>query len=389
MSKSFPLVPIGEVAYSVERPEAPLPGTVYRQVGVHLWGEGAYERESIDGGETKYSTLYCVESGDIIVNKIWARNGSVAVVNGGLAGCFCSAEFPIYAPDRNRIEPRWFHWITKTSWFWYECDLKSRGTSGKNRIRPEKFLEIQIPLPPLKEQQRIVAKIDELASKIEESHRLCHEATQEVHALLASASKVAFKPKPHWSEARVGDFCEVPQYGYTESATTEPIGPRFLRITDIQNGRVNWDTVPYCSCPNPHSYLLKESDILFARTGATTGKSFLIRDCPEAVFASYLIRLRVRNTVTPEYLYRYFQSPSYWTQVIEEKKGTGQPNVNGKKLANIRVPIPPLAEQRRIVEYWDGLTDKLEVLSRLQVNTTTELEALLPSILDKAFKGEL
>lgn len=181
----------------------------------------------------------------------------------------------------------------------------------------------------------------------------------------------------------------MPQYGYTESATTEPVGPRFLRITDIQNGRVNWDNVPYCSCPNPQPYFLKENDILFARTGATTGKSFLIRDCPEAVFASYLIRLRVRNTVTPEYLYQYFQSPSYWTQVIEEKKGTGQPNVNGKKLANIRVPIPPLAEQRRIVEYLDGLTDKLEVLSRLQVNTTTELEALLPSILDKSFKGEL
>jgi len=389
MSKYFPMVPIGEVAYSVERPEVPLPGTVYRQVGVHLWGEGAYERESIDGGETKYSTLYCVESDDIIVNKIWARNGSVAVVNDELAGCFCSGEFPIYAPDRNRIEPRWFHWITKTSWFWYECDLKSRGTSGKNRIRPEKFLEIQIPLPPLEEQQRIVAKIEGLASKIEEAHRLCHEAKQEVHALLVSASKVAFQPEAHWSEARVGDFCEMPQYGYTESATTEPVGPRFLRITDIQNGRVNWDNVPYCTCPNPQPYFLKENDILFARTGATTGKSFLIRDCPEAVFASYLIRLRVRNTVTPEYLYRYFQSPSYWTQVIEEKKGTGQPNVNGKKLANIRVPIPPLTEQRRIVEYLDGLTDKLEVLSRLQVNTTIELEALIPSILDKAFKGEL
>jgi restriction endonuclease S subunit len=172
-----------------------------------------------------------------------------------------------------------------------------------------------------------VTKIEALATKIEEAHNLCNEATQEVHALLASTSKVAFQPKPHWSEARVGDFCEMPQYGYTEAATTEPVGPRFLRITDIQNRRVNWANVPYCSCPNPQQYFLKENDILFARTGATTGKSFLIRDCPEAVFASYLIRLRVSNTVTPEYLYQYFQSPSYWTQVIEEKKGTGQPNV--------------------------------------------------------------
>jgi len=389
MITKWSLVRIGDVADPVERSEAPVPGKAYRQIGVRLWGQGAYEREILDGVQTKYQTLFRVENGDIVVNKIWARNGSIAVVTNELAGCYGSGEFPIFSPNRNQLNPRWFHWITKASWFWRECDLKSRGTSGKNRIRPEKFLEIQIPLPSVEEQRRIVAKIDKLASKIEEGHRLCHEATQEVHALLASASKVAFKPKPHWSEARVGDFCEMPQYGYTESATTEPVGPRFLRITDIQNGRVNWDNVPYCSCPNPQIYFLKENDILFARTGATTGKSFLIRDCPEAVFASYLIRLRVRSTVTPEYLYQYFQSPSYWAQIIEEKKGTGQSNVNGKKLANIRVPIPPLAEQRRIVEYLGGLTDKLQVLSGLQAYTTTELEALLPSILEKAFKGEL
>jgi type I restriction enzyme S subunit len=389
MITKWSLVHIGDVADPVGRSEAPVPGKVYRQIGVRLWGQGAYEREILDGVQTKYQTLFRVENGDIVVNKIWARNGSVAVVTNELAGCYASGEFPIFSSNRNQLNPRWFHWITKASWFWRECDLKSRGTSGKNRIRPEKFLEIQIPLPSVEEQRRIVAKIDELARKIEEAHRFRHEATHEVQALLESASKVAFKPKSHWSEARVGDFCEMPQYGYTESATTEPVGPRFLRITDIQNGRVNWDNVPYCSCPNPQPYFLKENDILFARTGATTGKSFLIRDCPEAVFASYLIRLRVRSTVTPEYLYQYFQSPSYWTQVIEEKKGTGQPNVNGKKLANIQVPIPPLEEQRRIVEYLGGLTDKLEVLSGLQVNTTIELEALLSSILDKAFKGEL
>jgi len=389
MITKWSLVRIGDVADPVERSEAPVPGKAYRQIGVRLWGQGAYEREILDGVQTKYQTLFRVENGDIIVNKIWARNGSVAVVTNELAGCYGSGEFPIFSPNRNQLNPRWFHWITKATWFWRECDLKSRGTSGKNRIRPEKFLEIQIPLPSVEEQRRVVAKMDELARKIEEAHRLRHEATHEVQSLLESASKVAFKPKSHWLEARVGDFCEMPQYGYTESATTEPVGPRFLRITDIQNGRVNWDNVPYCSCPNPQPYFLKENDILFARTGATTGKSFLIRDCPEAVFASYLIRLRVRSTVTPEYLYRYFQSPSYWTQVIEEKKGTGQPNVNGKKLANIRVPIPPLEEQRRIVEYLGGLTDKLDVLSGLQVNTTTELGALLPSILDKAFKGEL
>jgi type I restriction enzyme S subunit len=162
-------VPVGEAADLIERPEVPIPGVSYRQIGVRLWGEGAYERESVDGGSTKYKTLNRVEAGDIIVNKIWARNGSVSVVLDGLEDCYCSGEFPLFRPRPERLDPRWFYWITKTGWFWQSCDVQSRGTSGKNRIRPEKFAQIEIPLPPLAEQRRIVAKIERLAAKIDEA----------------------------------------------------------------------------------------------------------------------------------------------------------------------------------------------------------------------------
>ena len=387
MNKPWSMVKLGEVINHRKEFVRIDDFKTYKRCRVQLHAKGIVIRDHITGSELKTKEQQICRSGDFLVAEIDAKVGGYGIVPDELDGAIVSSHYFLFEADPNRLDCNFLGYFIKTPDFFDQ--VSARGTTNYAAIRPSHVLEYQIPLPPLEEQRRIVAKIDELASKIKEGHRLCHKATQEVHALLASASKVAFKPKPHWLEARVGDFCEMPQYGYTESATTEPVGPRFLRITDIQNGRVNWDNVPYCSCPNPQPYFLKENDILFARTGATTGKSFLIRDCPEAVFASYLIRLRVRNTVTPEYLYQYFQSPSYWAQVIEEKKGTGQPNVNGKKLANIRVPIPPLVEQRRIVEYLDGLTDKLEVLSRLQVNTTTELEALIPSILDKAFKGEL
>lgn len=242
---------------------------------------------------------------------------------------------------------------------------------------------------PLSGVRRIVGRIEELTGKIEEARYLRRGAVEEAEKMLASAIEAVFKPQPGWTEARVKDFCDAPQYGFTASATTQEIGPRFLRITDIQHGRVNWDNVPFCHCPNPEPYLLQSNDLVFARTGATTGKSFVIRDCPTAVFASYLIRLRVRRLLSVEYLYRYFQTPSYWSQIIDEKKGTGQPNVNGKKLANIRVPIAPPDEQRRIVDYLDDLQAKVDDLRRLQAETATELDALQPSILDKAFRGEL
>ena len=141
-------VTIGNAAERIERPEIPMPGVTYRQIGVRLWGEGSYERESLDGGQTNYKTLNRVEAGDIIINKIWARNGSVSVVSDSLAGCYCSGEFPLFHPKPDLLDPRWFYWITKTRWFWHLCDVQSRGTSGKNRIRPEKFLAIPIPLPP-------------------------------------------------------------------------------------------------------------------------------------------------------------------------------------------------------------------------------------------------
>ncbi|MDW8310835.1 MAG: hypothetical protein RMK20_15800, partial [Verrucomicrobiales bacterium] len=97
----WPKVRLGEVLTPVERGEIPVPGKTYRQIGVRLWGEGAYEREPIDGGATKYAQLFRAEAGDVVVNKIWARNGSVAIVPELLAGCYGSGEFPMFAPNRD------------------------------------------------------------------------------------------------------------------------------------------------------------------------------------------------------------------------------------------------------------------------------------------------
>jgi type I restriction enzyme S subunit len=109
----WPTVRLGDVLRRTNRGEVPLPGTTYRQIGVKLWGEGAYERETMDGSQTKYEQLFRAEAGDIIVNKIWARNGSVAVVPESLAGCFGSGEFPMFAPQSDSwtlTRPLSTHW---------------------------------------------------------------------------------------------------------------------------------------------------------------------------------------------------------------------------------------------------------------------------------------
>ena len=165
-----------------------------------------------------------------------------------------------------------------------------------------------------------------------------------------------------WEVVRVMDVCEKPEYGYTESATDELEGPKFLRISDIQDGRVNWERVPYCRCPDSlkEKYVLMPGDILFARTGATTGKSFIIKRCPEAVFASYLIRVITKDRINSDFLYLVFNSFIYWRQITEQIGGSAQGGVNASSLSNIKIPLPPLAEQKKIAEILSSIDEEIE-----------------------------
>ena len=113
MSK-WPDIPLAQIATPVSRPVAVLPGESYRTIGVKLWGEGAYERETIDGSRTAAKTLSVVRQGDLIINKIWVRHGSTAIAGADVDGCSASGEFPTFDLNRERVLPEWLHWQTKT-----------------------------------------------------------------------------------------------------------------------------------------------------------------------------------------------------------------------------------------------------------------------------------
>lgn len=193
-----------------------------------------------------------------------------------------------------------------------------------------------------------------------------------------------------WVHAPLASLSRTIDYGFTASAEAANVGPKLLRITDLQDQRVDWATVPHCRCPDPEGNLLQPGDIVVARTGATTGKSFLVLDVPEpAVFASYLIRIRTGEAIEPRYLATFMQSPDYWAQITTVSKGTAQPGANATVLGGLDVPIAPLAEQRRIVARLEDLLarsrrakDALDAIPPL-------LERLRQSILAAAFRGDL
>ena len=179
-----------------------------------------------------------------------------------------------------------------------------------------------------------------------------------------------------WIETTLGDISTDVSYGYTESADTEKVGPRFLRITDIQNGVVDWNTVPYCPIDDSKlkKYLLEEGDIVVARTGNSTGENYIFTGEEDTVFASYLIRFKIdRSIANPFYVWYSMRSPNWWTFVNSSKTGSAQAGANAKVLGLYPLDLPSLDTQKAIAHILGSLDDKIE-LNR-QMNETLEAMA--------------
>ena len=204
-----------------------------------------------------------------------------------------------------------------------------------------------------------------------------------------------FEIPESWEWCRWGDLSFSIQYGYNASAQQNG-DIRMVRISDIQNNEVLWETVPYCKIKSEdiEGYMLKANDILFARTGGTVGKSFLVKNVPyPSIYAGYLIRTRYSNELVPQYLKFFMESSLYWEQLKKGTIATAQPNCNGKTLGNMVLPLPPLSEQHRIVAKIEELMPLVEEYDKAQkeldaLNVKLP-EALKKSILQEAIQGKL
>ena len=202
---------------------------------------------------------------------------------------------------------------------------------------------------------------------------------------------VPFEVPSSWVWTNVGDIASCISYGVSESAKTEG-KYRLLRITDIQDNAVNWETVPYTDFDESKAsdYLLNDGDILFARTGATVGKSYLVNGInTKAIYASYLIRVQTSKEVLPEYVKYFFESGFYWEQIERSSIGIGQPNVNGAILSLLMIPIPPKEEQHKIVDNLRGWLNIVDVIEECKEDLQTSIKQAKSKILDLAIHGKL
>ena len=200
-----------------------------------------------------------------------------------------------------------------------------------------------------------------------------------------------FEIPENWEWVRWGTLSTSIKYGYNTSAQKDG-KIKMVRISDIQNNQVNWDSVPFCNIPNEEitQYLLRKNDILFARTGGTVGKSYLVSEVPEnVVYAGYLIRTRYSEKLSPQYLKYFMESYLYWSQLKKGTTITAQPNCNAKTLGKMVLPLPPLAEQQRIADKVSALFAQLDAIDKAYEEYRELQQTMKAKLLELAIQGKL
>ena len=438
---------------------------------------------SVPGCEIEEKVLpkFKLERGDVLIARTGGTIGkSFLVQDVPVTAVFAS--YLIRIQGSHEIHDRYLKLFLESPAYWTQLRDGARG-AGQPNVNGQILGKITVPLPPLVEQHRIVAKVNELMAlcdRLEEA-RTAREDTRDgltkasltrlvapdidaptfrsharfavdaLPALTARADQVKqlrqtilnlavrgklvkqdpadepasellkrisaekarlvkageirnpkkipvidtnelpFDPPRGWEWTRLLEISRKIHYGYTASANRMIESVRLLRITDIQDNRVDWFSVPGCEIEEKvlPKFKLERGDVLIARTGGTIGKSFLVQDVPvTAVFASYLIRIQGSHEIHDRYLKLFLESPAYWTQLRDGARGAGQPNVNGQILGKITVPLPPLVEQHRIVAKVNelmALCDRMETgLATADVTRTRLLDSLLVDALASA-----
>ncbi len=316
--------------------------------------------------------------GDVVINAV------PMATNQGFINIIC---------DENIVFNEFLaYWIKRNKSVFVD---RAHGVTFKE-ITKSNFKPIPISLPPLPEQRAIAhalrtvqharaARQRELTLERERKaalmeHLFMHGTRNEPR----KQSEIGEMPES-WQVVKLGEHTHKPEYGYTTSATQEIVGPKFLRITDIQDGGVNWENVPYCKCDEESrkDYLLEPGDIVVARIGATTGKIYLIRKCPEAIFASYLIRIRTKPDLLSEFLNHFCETADYWKQIEQTKGGRLKGGVNIPILQNLVLPLPPLNEQHTIASTLRACDTKIAALER----EAQTLDELFRAMLDELMAG--
>jgi type I restriction enzyme S subunit len=400
MSK-WPMVPLGEVLTKSEDWVVLEPEKQYNEVTIRLWGKGVVLRHQVIGAEIASSRRLRVRANQFILSRIDARNGAIGLVPESLDGAVVSTDFPTFALNAERVFSPYLGWVSRTPAFVDICKQASEGTTNRIRLQEDRFLKEEIPLPPLTEQRRIVARIESLAAKIGEASLLRGRTVEEAEGLvnararqiLAEIGEPVTELRCWLDSSRVG-IQTGPFGAQLSSHEFQDSGVPVLTIGNVQYGGLDIARLKCVSVEKAQQlnrYTIQEGDILFARMG-TVGRCCVVPKNAEGWLINYhIIRVALnRLQVDSRFAHWTIRCSEDVERYLEETiRGATREGVNSGIVGSLPCRVPSLDKQRRIIAYLDQLQTKVDALKKLQAETAAELAALLPSMLDKAFKGEL
>jgi type I restriction enzyme, S subunit len=392
--KQWPRVPLGELLRQVDRSVVVDPSKRYRMLGVRWYGAGLFVREEVFGHEIAATKVYAVEPGDFVYNRLFAWKGSFAVADEGSRDCHVSNEFPRFAVDKARLDPTFLRWWFRRESAWSSALGLSSGATptSRNRLKEAAFLSLVISLPTLVEQRRLVSRVNEVAAQIATARSLNDQASQEAEAL--------------WWNALARPFVKANQEGIPLSEACSQIvdnlhtTPRYdgasfacVRSQDIGWGSINFATALRTSkeefAERTRRAEPRLGDIVFVREG-DVGRCAVVSEPVRFSLGQRVMMFRAGARVRPRFLaWQLMSRPVLEEQILTGKTGTTSHHVNIKHLRDVRVIVPPMAEQQAIIEEIDALRTEVSALKAAQVAGRSELDALLPAILDRAFVGAL
>ncbi|MFW6383112.1 MAG: restriction endonuclease subunit S [Nanoarchaeota archaeon] len=406
-SQKWQKEPLKNILTSLESGSRPKGGTSGVTKGVpslggeHLTPDGGFSFQKVKFIPEDYFnniTKGKIKQEDILIVKDGATTGKTSYVN--ISFPYAQAainEHVFIARPNEKIIPRllFYYLYSHMGQKQLKKNISGSAQGGINRTILDK---IYVPFPDNKDIQiKIVNQIEKQFTRLDSAIKNLKDIKSKLELYRKSVLKAAFEGRlidiNQWMEKNISEISEKIQYGLTSKSDFSYKGPKYLRITDIQNNKVDWENVPYADAQHTYDkYKLYSGDLVFARTGASVGKSYLLKEIPEeSVFASYLIRVVPnKNLVSPDLLWFYFQSPMYWYYISRKKVGIGQPNVNGKVLSSMPIQIPEyLKEQNLLANEIEARISVIEKLEETVDKSLKKAEMLKNSILKSAFEGKL
>lgn len=390
MTKLWRKAKLGELLYRVERYEARDELTEYPFAGTYSYAKGIFVGERKGGSTFALPKVQRIKTGDFVYCKIMAWEGAFGLVPEVADGCVMSGAFVVYEIDKNKINPEFLDWYFKIPRHWKEIGSQSTGTNVRRQsLHPSQFEDFEIRLPPLTEQRRIVARIRDLAEQIHQARALRCQSLEEAAALILSTLKHLRLP--------VGTKTKLIAECSRMSTGTTPPSDR----TEFYGGPIQWYTpgdLKYQKQLGASSRTLTEfavserkarifepGTVLLVAIGGSLGKVALTHERCSA--NQQITGIRFSEEALPEYGFWWMRGLG--KDLLAAAPQATLPIINQERIGEFKISIPPLAEQRRIVSELDALQAEVDTLKSLQTESITELDALLPAILDRAFSGKL